>query len=108
MLKSLRQHDDGPATVSTLDPGGYESSDVPSGYDTVGHWWAVFEAEAFEMLRDPLGTIFGDSETLQTQCEERGIPFCWVKAGWAFSTTGLVEVRAFPTWLLSEFYTINP
>lgn len=98
-----------PLRLISLKPEDYElSDDVPDNYDTVEHWWTTKEPEAVSLLSDPLGTFHNDAEQLQTICEERGIKFLWVKAGRAFQRLGLNTVRAFPIWLLTEFYPLNP
>lgn len=84
------------------------SEGVPEGYDTVSHWWASMEAEALELLSDPLATFYRASEDLQTLCEERGLDFYWVPAAPAFQAVGLQSARAFPKTLLTEFYPTNP
>ncbi len=94
--------------LPSLQSEDYESVDVPEGFDTVGHWWTTKEAEAVDLLRDPLATFYADSERLQTISEERGLDYEWVTAGRAFQAVGIDRVRAFQLALLSEFYPANP
>ena len=96
-----------PVVLPSLKPEDYES-EVPEGFDTVGHWWTTREAEALDMLSDPLGTFYADTERLQTISEQRGTEYKWVNAGRAYKAVGIDRVRAFPIALLTEFYPTNP
>jgi hypothetical protein len=95
--------------LKSLDAADLASGEpLPEGYDTVPHWWATMEPEALEGLRDPIATFYNDAEALQTISEKRGIDFFWLAAGRAYREIGLFTVRAFPLWLLAEFYPLNP
>lgn len=108
-LETLLDHQAKTEGTPITEAAAYESSDpLPEGYDTVPHWWMTKEAEAVDGLSDPIETFFADADELQRISEKRGIKFYWLAAGRAYRAVGLNTVRAFPLWLLSEFYPINP
>lgn len=94
--------------LPSLTANDLTSDGVPEGFDTIAHWWATEEAEALDLLRDPLATFYADTEALQTFCEERGLPFQWVPACKSFRAVGLDKQRAFPMGLIAAFYPANP
>lgn len=98
------------ADLDRGDTDGFVSDDPskPDDFMSVWGWWVSKESEAFEELRNPLAALYAEADKLEMIAGERGIPMLWVQAGRALQSVGLGYVRAFPTWLLAEFYPANP
>ena len=104
----MRDMREGEIVSATRSGGDKQTQIEPELFLTVEDWWHQNEPATIDLLKNPAVTFFGDAEELQTICEERGLPFIWVTAPPRMSAIGLTDVRAFPKWLLNEFYPINP
>lgn len=80
------------------DNRGLDEQPEPStGFLTVPDWWQQFEPETLAMLFDPVATFKEDTKSLQDWAQQRGVMTRMTPNG-----------VAFPVFLLSEFYPINP
>lgn len=98
---------DATAMSCAADPRTFMSNG-PSGWSTVPNWWATREQAALELLPDPLATFREDDLELQRRAALLDVPEVWVSSCAAVAATGTARERAYPLWLLAEFYPVNP
>jgi hypothetical protein len=84
------------------------SATLPTGYMTVGDWWAANEPDTLELMPDPVCVLAEDADRLVAICENRGLNYMQVAPTRLARQLGFPHSRAFPVELLNEFYPINP
>ncbi|MDX0455469.1 hypothetical protein GOC72_18615 [Sinorhizobium medicae] len=91
-----------PENVEETVLSPWQSPDVPTGFDTVIHFFATYRPTAFEMLDNPIADTKSDGFWCKHQAVRRGLTVLKVAAPEAFEEMGIAHVNAYPISLLAE------